>query len=259
MLDKTTGAGEQFPALSTSISPEQMCSNARLSLKRGLRQLKPCKVHDTPLSIAMGGPSLNDTFSDLKGYIGAANGSLGFLIDKGVLPHACAVLDPSPHLSDIVRADRQVRYFIASICDPSVFDKLKDCDVTLWHPSGQPGLKEVLDELAGDYIMIGGGTTVGLRWINLGYICGFREFHLHGFDSSFRADASHAYSDRQDWHVTIDIDGRLTRMNFLAQVHDFFAMLDRLKALDPIRITVHGDGLLQDRWRVWREKNPDVF
>lgn len=257
MTPKLEGAGE-IPALSlfTKIDPEQMCENARSSLARKLPLVDICKPHGATLCIAGGGPSLEDTYKEMKGYIGAVNGSLGFLMDRGVLPNACAVVDPGPQMADIVAADPRVRYFISSICHPSLFEKLKGCSVHLWHPSGQPGVLEAIEEVEDHPLLIGGGSTMGLRWMNLGFVCGFRSFHLHGMDSSFRGDATHAYADGTI-RDRIIFDGRMSTPAFLQQVADFFQILDVFN--EPIKVEVFGDGLLQDRWDVYRSENPEAF
>jgi hypothetical protein len=233
-----------------------MLENMRLNSARGLKGLEPCRPHPTLMSVAAGGPSLQDTYKILQGYIVAVNGSLGYLLDNGVIPNACAVLDPGAHMADNLVADQRVRYYIASICDPSVFEKLKDCDVTIWHPTSESIGADTPDKP----LSVGGGCTVGLRWLNLGYLLGFRSFHLHGLDSSFRGQ-THAYPDRADDKERIVVEGRETRLNFLEQVKDFFEMLDRLSApdIEPLEIEVFGDGLLQDRWWKYKESNPNAF
>jgi hypothetical protein len=243
-----------FPVV-PRVPPEIMCENMRSALSRGLPEVKVCKPHGTVLSVAGGGPSLDDTWPDLTGYIAAVNGSLQFLLDRGVVPNACAVLDPGDHMAGIVAADPRVRYFVASICHPSVFDKLKGCHVELWHPSGEPSLREALDEHGGDWLMIGGAGAMGVRWLDLGYVCGFRNFHLHGLDSSFRGNATHSYPDHQDGKDRIEVEGRVTRLNFLLQADEFMAVVERFKQpqFDPISIEVFGDGLLQDRWKRMQE------
>jgi len=247
-------AGAEPPAISTlttRVAPEVMLDQVRSSLSRDLPSVKLCKPHGATLCVAGGGPSLSDTYRELSGYIGAVNGSLAFLLDKGVVPDACAVLDPGPQMADIVPAEPRVRYFIASVCHPALFDKLisAGCAVHIWHPSGQPGLREFLDETGSEWLMIGGGTTVGVRWLDLGYVCGFRSFDLHGLDSSFRGAATHAYPDAASYD-TMMVDGYRTKPAFLAQVHDFFAVMHRFSCGDnPINVRMFGDGLLQGRWR----------
>jgi hypothetical protein len=246
-------AGDCRPFLIPSVAPAKMLDNMRTNSARGLKELEPCRPHPALMSVAAGGPSLADTYKDLAGYIVAVNGSLGFLLEKGIVPDACAVLDPGEHMS--VVADKRVRYFIASICDPSLFDKLRDCDVTIWHPTSESIGVEYPETLS-----VGGGCTMGLRWLNLGYLLGFRRFHLHGLDSSFR-ETTHAYPDRADSKERITVNGRQTRFNFLAQVNDFFDVLDRFSKpdIEPVEIEVFGDGLLQDEWKRHRRANPNSF
>jgi hypothetical protein len=119
-----------------------------------------------------------------------------------------------------------------------------------------PGSDELLAEAQPkDWLAIGGGHTMGLRWLNLGYVLGFRKFELHGMDSSFRGGATHAYPDHRDgWH-DIEICGYRTRVNFLQQVMQFGALLTRFSYpdMEPVEINVHGDGLLQSRWREYKK------
>lgn len=248
-----------------AFAPEYLHENIRSALARDLPEVRPCKAHGHTLSIAGGGPSLGETYRDLSGQIAAINGSLAFLLDKGVVPHLCGVCDPSEHIADLVAADPRVTYFIASCAHPKVFDKLLNagCHVVRWNVSSIPGGEAVYGESGREFHVIGGGSTMGLRWLTLGYTCGFRIFGLHGFDSSCRTApdgtrSSHAYPDHQDGKAWIVFDGYQTRLNFVAQVADFCGWMDRLREddVDPIKITVHGDGLLQSYWRKWKERNP---
>ncbi|MFM2462009.1 hypothetical protein, partial [Klebsiella pneumoniae] len=71
--------------------------------------------------------------------------------------------------------------------------------------------------------MIGGGTTMGIRWLNLGHYMGFRKFEMHGLDSSYRGAQTHAYADSRDGKAgTIEINGYVTDNNFLTQCIDWF-------------------------------------
>lgn len=246
--------------------PEELLENVRSSVARNLPRVIQCHPHDAVLSIAGGGPSLADTYRDMGGYVAAINGSLAFLLDKNVVPNMCGICDPSPHIADLVVADKRVTYFVASCVHPSVFDKLlgAGCNVYLWHASSAPpGIEALLDEIEPNHMLIGGGSTMGLRWIVLGYTSGFREFHLHGLDSSFRDDpdrgrSSHAYPDHQDKKEWIWFDGYQTRPNFIGQVADFLGWMDRLKASDvePVIVKVFGEGLLQAKFKEWKAVNP---
>lgn len=212
---------------------------------------------------------MEDTYKELGNYVAAVNGSLPWLLDRDIVPNLCGVCDPSPHMIDIVEADKRVTYFVASSVHPTVFDKLlkAGCDVVLWHASPIDGLTALLDEIYPnkDWLQVGGGCTMGMRWVNLGYQCGFRRFHLHGLDSSFRMDpvrgrASHAYPDHQDNKEWVTFDGFLTKPNFIGQVSDFIDLAERYthSDIEPVEIKLYGDGLLQTRYRAWQENNPGM-
>lgn len=238
-----------------------MYENAVSCLARGLPEAQRCKPHGRRLSVAAGGPSLADTYQDLDGTVVAVNGSLGWLLDRDVTPFAVGIMDPGEHMADLIRRHPKVLYFVASVCDPSLFDHLEGCNIYVWHPSPVPGLEQELRDRGGPWMTVGGASTMGVRWLNLGYTLGFRRFALHGIDSSFRDQASHAYPDKQDGRGEMVIDGHLTKLNFLAQVTDFFRTLERFSQtdMDPVGIEVYGDGLLPMRWRKYRDAHPEAF
>lgn len=242
--------------LTPATVPGRMLQNMRHALSLGLGEVEGCRRHAHALCVAGGGPSLADTYGEMKGYIAAINGSQKFLEDRGVTPDACGILDAGEHMPDVITANKSVRYYVASICDPGVFRKLHGCHVTLWHPSSVTGCQGTLELRGSPWITIAGGSTMGLRWMNLGYVLGFRKFHLHGLDSSFCDGQTHAYADRERNGPILEVEGRKTRANFLEQADEFFGQLERFEASDiePIAIEMFGDGLLQDRWRKHQAK-----
>lgn len=240
--------------------PAELQDNIRSSVARGLPVARMCSPSTDTLSIIGGGPSLADTYKDLTGYVAAMNGSLAFLLDKGIVPHMCGVCDPSPHMADIIVAHPDVLYFLASSVHPTVYDKLLDagCRVVRWNMTGIPGGDELYKAIDRDSMIVPGGSTMGLRWLTLGYTMGFRRFDLHGMDSSFRGKSSHAYPDHQDGKEWLTFEGYPTRVNFIGQVADFLGTLERLKDedIEPVQIRVFGDGLLQSKFLKWKDANP---
>ena len=241
------------------IGANHMIANMRVNLARGLPELRRMKAHGETISIASGGPSLKDTWRQIAGHCAAVNGSLSFLLDQGIVPHFCAVMDSHPRLTDIVIADPRVNYLIASNCDPALFDKLIDagCKVWIWHATpdslgSSEGVKMLL-ERGPDPLMIGGGCTIGLRWMSLAYVLGYRSMVLHGLDSSFAGQSTHAYTDRRSVDSAVEINGYRTSPNFLAQVQSFGQILDRYSRddLDNVTIDVMGHGLLQTCYSGW--------
>lgn len=248
-------------ALIPTHTPEQLLENVRYALSLGLPEVTQCAAHDQILSIAGGGPSLEDTYPQLTGYVAAVNGSLSYLLGKGVVPHMCGICHPKDNIVDIIEPHPKVAYFLGSCVHPKVFDKLlaAKCRVYLWHLHPIDGLDELLGQHYGDkgWTQIPGGTTMGLRWITLGYHLGFRKFHLHGLDSSFRGKASHAYPDHQDAKAWVNYDGYQTRIPFIGQVEDFISLMEQSRdpEVEPTEYTMFGDGLLQARYGHWLKTN----
>lgn len=108
----------------------------------------------------------------------AIKGAHDWLIDNGVIPDYALAIDPQEHRIAFHRPHKAVQYMIASQCHKSMFDNLDGYNVTLWHPYIKKGQDRPKNSM-----LIGGGTTSGLRAISLFYVLGWRNFHLFGFDS----------------------------------------------------------------------------
>lgn len=249
MTDTVKGAGiisrllQAMPVRPVG-SDAVLTEHVKSALGRNLPEVKPAAPHGRIMSIAAGGPSLQDTYRDLEGVIVTANGGLSFLLEKGITPWGVGCFDPRQHMADIIERNEDVFYFLGSTCHPDLFEKLKGCKIGLWHPLGLPSLGELIGGRDG----IGGGTTMGLRWLTLGHYMGFRKFHAHGLDSSYRGDRTHAYPDYRDGMACQEVFGFRTSQNFVQQVEDWFCTKDMFAALpehDQPEITLHGDGLLQ--------------
>ena len=242
--------------------PAVMLENCKINMAQGLPEVQKCRVHAHELVIAGGGPSVRDSLLKPGGYIGAINGSIKWLLEQGIVPNACAVLDSGEHIADLIEPHPDVTFFVAANASPAVFDRLRDNHVVIWFPTAVPGLESHLQvERPTDWFMIGGGCTMGLRWINLGYVCGFRTFHLHGFDSSFVGDKTHAYPDRADVKEHITVDGYNTRLNFLHQVSDFLVTMETFNKsdMDETEFFLYGDGLLQSTVDRYLRECPELF
>jgi len=204
------------------------------------------------LSVMAGGPSLARTWRQAEGKVIAVNGVHNWLVERGMVPWACCLLDVNPDLRDWILPRDDVIYFVASMADPETFDHLAGRHVVLWHASGPGGVDAVLNERSGDWLLVGGGTTVALRCLNLGYILGYRRFRFFGLDSSYENGVSHAYHHETLPTVTVEAGGRefVTQAGFARQVMDFCSVMDgftsgRLTGKpESLDVQVIGDGLL---------------
>jgi len=221
------------------------------TMARGLEQFQVCKPHGHRLCIVGRGPSAEDTIKDMRGYIAAVNHAHDWLISKGVKPNACGLIDPVPWLADHITPQDSVVYFVASMCHGLVFDKLKGKRVVVWHASQGPDYP-IADLVPEGSPLVAGATSMLLRWLDLGYLSGFRSFDIHGFDCSYKGERHHV--DELDQSLSFPreiIDGYGTWAGWLHQINDFFLRMERFRKdaakgeMDPIEITVHGDGLFQ--------------
>ncbi len=207
-------------------------------------ELEVHPAHNQTLCIIGGGPSAADTLPDRTGKIVTVNAGHDWLIDQGVIPWACGFLDPNQRIAEMFTPRNDVLYFVAHTVHTDVMRKLEGFKVVFWYPAPTAPKNK---------LQIGGGSSMGLRWLNLGAVMGFRRFDIHGLDSSFRKTATHAYNDYRDESFDSDIwiNGYRTRPNFLAQCIDFFEMINGWNFAngDECEIHMHGEGLLQSRWK----------
>jgi hypothetical protein len=232
------------------------------------------------LLICGGGPSMGDlaTIKTIRALaqkgakVWAVNKTHDFLLSKNIKPWAACLLDPMPWVADYIQKPRtDVLYAVASQCHADVFGRLHAYSPHLWHAGiddvdGEGYPTDILQrEYAGqDWLVVPGPTTVGLRSILVGYALGFRRFHLFGVDSSMRvlpdhSSCLHAYdkprpSDAVEGWVSLRTKTGeqrfFTNSHMARQAQDFEDTMERIaemvrtKAMQPIRVCVHGDGLL---------------
>ena len=238
--------------------PEIIRSQVEANLARDLPLFVGQLANKGCALIVGGGPSLNDRLPGLrfhhrrKGIIFALNGAHDWLIERGIVPDFHVLLDARQENTRFVqKPHRAVTYLIASQCHPEVFDALKGQNVIQWNAclSNPDHDREVAETFKHKPVMmVGGGSTVGLKTINLTYLWGFRKIHLYGFDSSYKDGKNHAY--RQDINdaespTEITVSGKtftcapwMTR-----QAEEFQRQYAQLQGLG-VSIHVHGDGLI---------------
>lgn len=168
-----------------------------------------------------------------------------FLCENGIEPDVWVNLDPRDRTSGIQRANDHTVYMVASRCPPVTFDVLKDRKVLLWHSwSDSPEIKAV----GPGKLAIGGGTTSGMRAINIGYILGYRKFVLYGYDSCNRADGIKRFTGEKtgptlDVFVGDGIEKRKFVCNAaMAQQANEFQMI--YSVMHDITVEAKGPGLI---------------
>ena len=242
---------------------ETICANVRLNIRRGLQQVKMHPASPEWIVLACGGPSLEDTFDELRQlyWLGrkviAVNGAYRWLTDRNIRPSAAIVMDARKFNARFVDpAVPNCKYFLASQCAPEIFDACAERDVHLFHVcTYEDEEKAILNEYYfGKYRYIPGGMTVSLRAITLLRTLGFHLMDIFGLDSCVMQGKHHAYpqaeNDSDDIkRVWMAADGKLDEGRefwitswHAAQLDNFMAMI-RVNG-DLFKLNVHGDGLI---------------
>lgn len=245
-----------------------MLDQFRANLERDLPFFAGRQPHRKPLLLVGGGPSLRDTLPKLRfhmkrGEIWALNNTHDWLIERGIIPDVHVMLDSRRENVEFVRHPRKdVRYLISAYCHPEVFEALEGYNVTLWM-SDMEGVQPLVQHIQHKpVVLVGGGATVGMKAMFLGYLDGFRIFHFFGFDSSYRNGENHAYPqplNAKERRIDIVANGRtFTCAPWMAkQAMEFQQQARQLLKLG-CRLTVHGDGLIPWIMETWNERRSTV-
>lgn len=239
---------------------EELCSNIRSALTRGLPELTlaPTK-HDGNMVLVASGWSMPDYVDEIRAHrakgrpIVAIKAAHDFLVEKGIEPDMWVNLDPRDRTDGIQRLNDHTVYMPASRCPPSTFDYLKGRKILLWH-SWAPGPE--MEAMGPNKVAIGGGTTSGLRAINIGYLLGYRNFIMYGYDSCNRADGVKRFTGAKTG-PSIDIwvggpSGKKFNCNLAMaqQANEFQKIFD---VMPDINVEVKGPGLIAEIMRMRAE------
>lgn len=227
---------------------DEIWSNVLTNSVRKLPQVTRGSRKSMPVAFIGGGPSLSgfvDTLRTWEGKIWCVNGQHDWLLDHDMRPDVCVFTDSAPSMVDYAtRPDKRCSFYVASKCNPALFDALKHRKVTIAHmvSSQLPGSGIGPDVL----VPILGGTTAYTRMLYIAYIRGYRDFHLFGCDSSFADGVQNVgYGSHHTNLETVDWAGKSwpTTREFHRQADELARM--SAAACDGVRITTHGEGLAQ--------------
>ena len=237
---------------------DKMVENIKHNIRLGLPQVHayPPNPQETVV-LVFGGPSLKTNLRALrrlapKCYVVTVNGSHDYLISEGFKPSGHIMLDARPDNACFVQNPIDTcHYFIASQCDPSVFEALKGYHLEIFHCDlgEETGAVEVLRRYyLNSYHIIIGGSTVGLRSFMLMRTLGFTRFEVFGFDSCFMGNRHHAYEQALNSSDTKEIKVEGLEKTFhctgwmLRQAYEFQDFVRHAGGLFKCR--VHGSGLI---------------
>jgi hypothetical protein len=218
----------------------------RLALLRGLPFVDEHPAHNGVAVIVAPGPSVRGQIDSIRKQRDKGNAIIAitsahdWLIDNGIIPDYAVAIDPLPEQKRwFQKKNPAVRYMVGSQCHPDTFDHFSDCQVYLWHLYIREG-----QTYPPNSILVTGGTTAGLRAINLFYSIGFRSFELYGYDSCLQdGDLRLNGTDNGDKKVEIVVAGEkfISTPPMAAQANEFQLLFDSMPDLD---IHSHGRGII---------------
>ncbi len=238
--------------------------------------IKTSKINDETAIIVSGGAStdwkkLKKTIKQTKGKVFCVKHSYPKMLEHGIDPFACVILDPRPidgtSTHGVVRkelfkkVDKNTVFLVASMTDPSVTKYLlkKGANVKGWQAYSDAlrdmNVKDkiVVDKTTGieeGSTLITGGTCAAMRTIAIAHTLGFRNFELFGFDCSVDEVTEEMKKETTDTEQTkpkymqVETNGKhfWTTGELLAMAQDCEKLFDNMEM--DMGITLHGEGTL---------------
>lgn len=212
------------------------------------RIILPLPAHDEPVQLVCFGPSLQKTWEvlDRTKTIVSVSGAHNFLMARDIVPHMHVEFDWRPHKAMHVTTPCATKFYLASCVHPKLVEKVSK--PILWHPMQTPKENAVIREKERGAYFVPGGSSGGLRAIELLFAMGFRTFDIHGMDSSFDGGewAGPHYGTSREKRDVIDViaGGRKfkTSVAFMIYASQFRSCR---KAHPNVVFNLHGDGLIQ--------------
>lgn len=202
------------------IPHEELLENIRQVAKLDLPLFKKQKSHGGTAIFIAGGPTLRDYLDEIRArskageFIITSNNTHDYLVDNGIVPSACLLIDPKEIVSKYVRKpQKETHYYLGCVCSPKLFEALKDYKVTrvltaygmedeqdinlqlelYRHPSGR------------DFLV--GGTMTPLRAMPFAALLGCARLEFYGFDSCYSSkEPPLVYEDEAGYQAALKLN-----------------------------------------------------
>ena len=207
-------------------------------------------------SIACFGPSLADTWQKLRRPIITVSGAHDYLVERGIVPDYHVDCDPRPHKPEMLRKPQEATtYLMASVCHPLFWEALQGRSVRLWHLINGDDLETVAwvaqNHPAGMKSMIGGGSSVGMRAMNVAAALGYRKFDIHGMDCSFTENRhAGAHTGGQQVETLVKAGDRTFKTT--KQMLQAAIEMEHFLQQQDAEVRFYGDGLMQETAKILR-------
>lgn len=228
------------------VDDEGLRANVRHAMSLRLPTLRDFEYRrQGHLDVVANGPSAPAYFQPTpkNGPVLALNGALELFNGRRIIPDYWAACDPQELVTDrfLRCAPYDVTYLIASKCHPSVFERMSDRNVILWHV-GEPATRALFDH---HDIVIPASSSITSTSFELMTHLGFRRFETWGWDGCYMDGQGHAVPQPEaPSRVEITVHDRVyeTSPVWALECDD---IANRLVGF-PFPIHIHGDGFFAD-------------
>lgn len=227
------------------LSWDERLTNIKHCISLGLPLLEEQPKKEGHLTVACYGPTLSATFRDISGPFMTVSGAHDYLISLGKTPDYHLETDPRPHKAGMLKlANDKTHYLVSSVCHPEVFKALEGRKVSIWHLGNGPE-SEAWHRANTPGLLIAGGSTAGLRAIELAHALGYRALEFHGMDACFSPSGQWAgpHTGKPKTEFMVKSGNRYFRTSSLMvqQAREFIHFWQT----HDIKIRVKGDGLIR--------------
>ena len=237
---------------------EVIDENVRINSRRAGKWFYASPAHDGVAVICGSGPSLKDDLGAVRSLVAggatlfALNGAAKFLAGETLCPDYQIILDAQQETANLVGPARE--HLFASQVHPDCFARAPNA--TLWHLQ-LSNIDDLLPNYPEPFTLIGAASSVGTTALVVAFALGFRHIKCFGYDSSHRAEGSHAFRQPmndgepncvvrfmdKEYRTSLTMRMQAMRLPFTA----------RLLERDGCKVEIFGTGLLPDIWNAPQE------
>jgi len=255
----------------------QVDYTCRMMKKFNIPEIPECELHDTWAYMVGGSPSYQKKkyMDQLKNaeknnaLVFTSKTAHDYLISKGIVPWACILLDPRPHVASSFKVHPNVLYIVASQVHPDVIDYLTDNTnrIMIYHAAVAAGEDEVIKRHFPNAKILPGGSTSQTRGMMALMTMGFYKFKMFGIDSSYenKPDVVHGINkEKKAMEITVNdkvtgkpIGGKSWWVDpeLIVQCNDMEYIM---KMFQHLIIDCQSEGLMKELIEHWK-KNKDRF
>ena len=203
------------PTKKPPVPDEEALENIRASVNYEYPILGPQPVRAGSCIFVAGGPTARDFLPEIKRrkeageYILTSNNTHDWLVDNGIVPSACLLLDPKERVKDyVMKVQPETAYIISTCANPKVWECMNERGAKIMkiivaygmeNEQDQKLMNDLYPSIPAKYYLPG-GTMTPLRAMPLAAMLGFKKIEMYGFDSCFsKSEPRLVYEGTEDF------------------------------------------------------------